>query len=61
MGSPIDNVKIKCLDDDSEYGIIPIKLIIMIIVNSVVTIDDIPFRFKDVVRDNCVIIVSIIG
>lgn len=61
MGRPIDSVKIRCLDDDSEYGIIPIKLIRMIITNNVVTIDDIPFKFRDEVRDNCVIIVSIIG
>lgn len=61
IGSPIDNVRIRCLDEDSEYGTIPIKLIRIIIINRVVTIDDIPFRFRDVVRDNCVIIVSIIG
>lgn len=52
---------IRCLEDDSEYGIIPIKLIIIIAINSVVTIDDIPFKLNDIVRDNCVIITSIIG
>lgn len=61
IGRPIDSVKIRCLDEDSEYGTIPIRLIMMIITNKVVTIDDIPFRLRDVVRDNCVIIVSIIG
>lgn len=61
IGKPIDRVKIKCLDEDSEYGTIPIKLIIIIKMNSVVTIDDIPLRLTDVVRDSCVIIVSIIG
>lgn len=61
IGNPIDRVIIRCLDDDNEYGIIPIKLIIIIVINSVVTNDDIPFRLKDIVRDNCVIITSIIG
>lgn len=61
MGNPIDSVIIRCLEDDNEYGIIPIKLIIIIVINSVVTIDDIPFKLKDIVRDNCVIITSIIG
>jgi hypothetical protein len=61
IGRPIDKVRIKCLDDDSEYGTIPIKLIKIIKINKVVTTDDIPLRLSDVVRDNCVIIVSIIG
>lgn len=61
IGRPIDSVIIKCLDDDSEYGIIPIKLTRMIVINSVVTSDDIPFKLKDIVRDNCVIITSIMG
>ncbi len=61
IGRPIDSVKIRCLDEDNEYGIIPIRLIMIIITNRVVTIDDIPFRLRDVVRDSCVIIVSIIG
>lgn len=52
MGRPIESVKIRCLDDDSEYGIIPIKLIPIIVINSAVTIDDIPFRLIDSVRDN---------
>lgn len=39
----------------------PIKLIIIIATNNVVTNDDIPFRLKDIVRDNWVIITSIIG
>ena len=52
---------IRCLEDDNEYGIIPIKLIRMIAINSVVTRDDIPFKLNDIVRDNCVIITSIIG
>lgn len=61
IGSPIDNVIIKCLDEDSEYGTIPIKFTRIIKINNVVTIDDIPFRFNDVVRESWVIIVSIIG
>lgn len=61
IGSPIDNVKIRCLDDDREYGIIPIKLIRIIAINRVVTIDDIPFILIEVVRDSWVIIISIIG
>jgi hypothetical protein len=61
IGSPIDRVIIRCLDEDSEYGIIPIKLIIIIVINKVVTTDDIPFKLNDIVRDNCVIITSIIG
>lgn len=61
IGSPIDSVKIRCLDEDNEYGTIPIKLTKIIKMNRVVTIDDIPFKLTDVVRDNCVIIVSIIG
>lgn len=61
IGRPIDSVKIRCLDDDSEYGTIPIKLMAMIATNSVVTIDDIPFKWIDDVRDSCVIIVSTIG
>lgn len=61
IGRPIDSVIIRCLDDDNEYGIIPIKLTKMIVMNSVVTSDDIPFKLKDIVRDNCVIITSIIG
>jgi hypothetical protein len=61
IGNPIDNVIIRCLDEDSEYGIIPIKLIIIIVINRVVTSDDIPFKLNDIVRDSCVIITSIIG
>jgi hypothetical protein len=61
IGSPIDSVKIKCLDDDSEYGIIPIRLVIIIITNNEVTTDDIPFKLIDIVRDSCLIIVLIIG
>jgi len=33
----------------------------MIVINNVVTRDDIPFKLNDIVRDNCVIITSIIG
>lgn len=61
IGSPIDSVRIRCLDEDREYGIIPIKFTRIIRMNRVVTNDDIPLRLIDVVRDNCVIIVSIIG
>jgi hypothetical protein len=52
IGRPIDRVMIKCLEEDSEYGIIPIKLIKIMATNSVVTIDDIPFKLNDIVRDN---------
>jgi hypothetical protein len=61
IGNPIDRVKIRCLDVDSEYGIIPIKLIIIIVINSVVTIDVIPFRLIESVRDNWATIRFIIG
>lgn len=61
IGSPIDRVIIRCLDDDREYGIIPIKLIKIIVINSAVISDDIPFKLNDIVRDNWVIITSIIG
>jgi len=61
IGNPIDKVIIKCLDDDNEYGIIPIKLIMIIVINNVVTSEDIPFKLKDIVRDSCVIITSIMG
>ena len=61
IGKPIDSVKIKCLDDDNEYGIIPIKFVIMIIIKSDVTTDDILFSLIDIVRDSCLIIVLIIG
>jgi len=61
IGSPIDRVRIRCLEDESEYGIIPAKLIRIIKINRVEIKDDIPFRLIDIVRDNWVIIVSIIG
>ncbi len=52
IGSPIDRVRIRWLDDDNEYGTIPIRLIRIIKVNNVVTVEDIPFRLMAVVRDN---------
>lgn len=61
IGRPMDKVKIKCLEVDSEYGINPIKLIMMIIMNRDVTIDEIPFKLVDMVRESCIIIVFIIG
>lgn len=61
IGKPIDSVIIKCLDDDSEYGIIPIRLIAIMVMNKAVTIDDIPFKLIDKVRDSCAIIKFIIG
>jgi len=61
IGSPIDRVKIRCLEEEREYGIIPVILIKIINVNNVVIIDDVPFRLIDIVCDNCVIIVSIVG
>ncbi len=61
IGSPIDSVRIKCLEDDSEYGIIPIRLMPIIVTNNAVTIEDIPFRLIDSVRESCVIITLING
>lgn len=61
IGRPIERVRIKCLDDDSEYGIIPAKLIKMIKMNNVVISEDIPFKLMDIVRESWVIIVSIMG
>lgn len=52
IGSPIDKVIIRCLDDDSEYGTIPIRLVRIIRMNRVVTIDEVPFKLIDVVRDS---------
>jgi hypothetical protein len=52
IGSPIDRVIMRCLDEDNEYGIIPIKLIKIIATNNVVTRDDMPFKLIDIVRDN---------
>jgi hypothetical protein len=52
IGRPIDRVKIKCLEEDSEYGIIPIRFVIMMMMNNEVTTDDIPFRLIDIVRDS---------
>lgn len=61
IGNPIDRVRIRCLEDDSEYGIIPIRLIPIIVINRAVTIEDIPFKLIDNVRESCVIITFISG
>jgi hypothetical protein len=44
-GSPNTNVKIRCLEVLKKYGINPIKLIVMIEKNSVVTVCLNPLRF----------------
>ena len=61
IGRPIDSVRIRCLEDDREYGIIPIRLIPIIVMNRAVTIEDIPFRLIDSVRESWVIITFING
>lgn len=61
IGRPIDSVNKRWLDDDREYGIMPIKLIIIIIINSLHTVLDSPLILIDDVRYICVIINSIIG
>lgn len=52
IGRPIERVRIRCLEEDSEYGIIPAKLIRMIKTNSVVISEDIPFKLMDIVRES---------
>ena len=61
MGRPIDKVIIKWLDEDGQYGTIPIKFIKIIKMNKFIIIDDNPFNRKDVVRNNCAIINWVIG
>lgn len=60
-GNPIVSVIIRCLEDDNEYGIIPIKLIVISKINSDVIVIDIPFKLILEVRDNWFIIKLIIG
>jgi hypothetical protein len=56
IGSPIDSVKIRWLDKESEYGLRPIKLIMIIIMN----IDDraviMPLIWLAIVRVTCCVI-----
>jgi len=61
IGRPISKVISRCLDVDIEYGTIPIILIVIIITNSLVTVDDIPFILIAVVRNIWVIMKFIIG
>lgn len=61
MGSPIDRVIIRCLDEDGQYGTMPIKFIKIIKINRFIIIDDRPFNRRDVVRNNCAIINCDIG
>lgn len=51
-GRPIDRVIIKWLEDDSEYGIMPIRLIEINKINKDDTVIDKPFKLIDEVRDN---------
>ena len=52
MGNPNDNVKIRCLDKLKVYGISPIILIKIIVINSEEMIEDLPLIWKVEVRDN---------
>jgi len=61
IGNPINRVMIRCLDEDIEYGIIPIILIVMIIINSLATVEESPLMLIAVVRNICVIIKFVIG
>lgn len=61
IGRPIHSVIIKCLEEDNEYGTIPMKLIVIIIVNRILIIADMPFRFLELVRNSCSIINSVSG
>lgn len=61
IGRPIDMVSNKWLEDEIEYGTIPIKLTITIIVNTLHTVIDIPLRLIDIVRNICSIINCIKG
>jgi hypothetical protein len=58
-GKPSVRVKIRWLERLNVYGIIPIKLIIIIIKNKEATIDENPFKDLDDVRSNCEVIVSV--
>jgi hypothetical protein len=44
IGNPSARVKIKCLEVLNVYGNMPIRLIIIIIINVDETIDDTPFN-----------------
>lgn len=61
IGNPIHKVIIKCLDDEGQYGTIPIKFIKIIKINKFIIIDDNPFNRRDEVRNNCSIINWVIG
>ena len=60
-GRPNDRVKIRWLEVLNVYGIIPIKLIIIRIINSTEIIDEAPFSWFVKVRDNCVKMVNFMG
>ena len=60
-GRPIESVKIKWLDDDKEYGIIPIRLIKISKINNEEIVIDKPFKLIDDVRDSWFIMNFIIG
>ena len=51
-GSPRVRVKIKCLDKPKVYGLRPIKLIIMMVMNIVEIIEEEPFKCSVRVRNN---------
>ena len=45
IGSPSDRVNRRCLEDLNEYGVIPIRLIVIIIVNRIEMISISPFMW----------------
>jgi hypothetical protein len=61
IGKPMHSVIIKCLDDEGQYGTIPIKFIKIIKINKFIIMDDRPFKRREEVRNNCSIINWIIG
>jgi len=60
-GNPNVSVKIRCLEVLNIYGIRPIRLIIMISVNRVDTINLIPLRLNMYVRLSCDIMTDLIA
>lgn len=52
-GRPIDRVRSRCLDDEIEYGIIPIKLTEISRMNRLDSVIGSPFMWIDMVRDSC--------
>lgn len=61
IGNPKARVKIRCLDVLNVYGIMPIKLIIIKIINVDEIIEDAPFNWCLNVRLSCVKIVDFNG